>query len=81
MDRITAINLTNEAIGNLTRTECKSIFKESGYNVSKLIEIINLKYPELSGWYYDSECTMFCKEKIVRHIVKESVEMVSAECF
>jgi hypothetical protein len=81
MDKKTAISVTDEVISNLTRKNCIEIINDAKYQVDKLISLIRLKYPELSGWYYDNDCTTFCRELIVKHILKESVEMVSAEIF
>lgn len=81
MNRLEAINLTNEIISNLNQRACIDLLREVKHDILNLNRVIGLKYPELSGFYYDNECNMFCKQILMKHIIKQGIEMVAAVTF
>jgi hypothetical protein len=81
MKNLTAIQTTNEILNSLNENVCVKILKEINYNIDKLITIIKTKYPELNGWYYNSECTIMCNQIISQHIIKIGIENVASRIF
>jgi hypothetical protein len=79
MNRVEAIRMTNEVISKLGRVECITMFNQVGGSVNKLMAVIVIKYSELSKFYFDDDCTVFCWQVIYKHILKQSIEMVAAE--
>jgi hypothetical protein len=67
-----AIAMTDGIIKGLDPKECSDLIctEVVQYYVAR-------KYPEIHGWYYNKECTLFCSDVLSKAIVIAAIEYCS----
>lgn len=72
MERNEAIQFTQKFIDSLTVESAQKIFFEDcEKDLAKIMEFA--WNTGVGGWYFDSECTQFCSDVIIRSIVNKSL--------